>query len=101
MGRLDLKNLHQKNDGRLYFHRKVRGKDVYIRLTAADDPRFAEAYQRAAYPAVVRAAPGRGTIGALCVEFKSSAEGKSGKARPSAIAGATLTSSGLSTATAP
>lgn len=75
MGRLALKNVHEKS-GRLYYRRKVRGKDQYIRLPAADDPMFAAAYQQAAHTAE-RAKPGRGTLAALVADFRASSDFRS------------------------
>ena len=49
MGKVDLPNLCVKG-GRLYYRRKIGGQDNYIRLPAINDPRFAEAYQRAGQP---------------------------------------------------
>lgn len=73
MGSLDLKNVHQKKDGRVYYRKKEAGRDYYIRLPAIDDPQFAAAYQRASRR-VERDAPKAGTIKALVAEYRASAE---------------------------
>lgn len=75
MGRVDFKNLCRKG-GRLYYRRKVKGKDYYIRLPEITDPFFAEAYARANGTAQERKKPMAGTIAALVAEFKASAEFK-------------------------
>jgi integrase len=72
MGRFTLKNVHVK-DGRLYFRRKVAGKDHYVRLPDADDPDFARAYQDAARTAQ-RSTPARGTMAALVAAYRASPE---------------------------
>jgi integrase len=76
MGRLALKNVHEKKDGRLYYRRKVNGKDVYTRLPAADDPDFQRAYQQASQTSE-RQKPGRGTLAALVADFRASSEFRS------------------------
>lgn len=64
MGRLEIKGVCQKSGGRLYYRRKVDGKDVYIRLPAVADPTFAEAYARASSSGKgTRIRHGPGTIG--------------------------------------
>ncbi len=73
MGRLEVKGLCLKG-GRLYYRRKVRGRDTYIRLPAIDDPRFAEAYAKAARPDGERKRPGAGTFGALVTAYRASGE---------------------------
>lgn len=72
MGRFALKNVHVK-DGRLYFRRKVAGKDHYVRLPDADDPDFARAYQDAARTAE-RSTPARGTMAALVAAYRASSD---------------------------
>lgn len=73
MGRLQMKGVHQKKDGRVYFRRKISGRDHYIRLPALDDPRFAAAYQQAAHERE-RAKPGQGTLAALVAAYRGSSE---------------------------
>jgi integrase len=73
MGRLALKNVHEKKDGRLYYRRKVAGKDQYLRLPAADHPDFARAYNEAAHTAE-RSTPGRGTLAALVAAYRASSD---------------------------
>jgi integrase len=72
MGRYALKNVQQK-DGRLYYRRKVAGKDQYLRLPDADDPNFAQAYQEAAHTAR-RDEPARGSIAALVAAYRASSD---------------------------
>lgn len=72
MGRLALKNVHEKH-GRLYYRRKVNGKDHYTRLPAADHPDFARAYNDAAHT-VERATPARGSIAALVAAYRASSD---------------------------
>lgn len=72
MGRIEQPNVCQKG-GRTYYRKKEGGKDYYLRLPDVDDPRFAEALQRA------RGGPKRGdarpgTMAALVAEYKQSAE---------------------------
>lgn len=71
MGRLTMKGVCEKSGGRLYYRRKVNGKDEYIRLPALDDPTFAFEYQRASHEAT-RDKPADGTIAALVAEFRAS-----------------------------
>lgn len=73
MGTLELPNVCQKQ-GRLYYRRKVAGRDVYIRLPALDDPGFQSAYALAHRPDAERARPVAGTMAALVREFRGSAE---------------------------
>lgn len=73
MGRLEVKGLCQK-DGRLYYRRKVAGRDVYLRLPAIDDPRFPEEYAKAARPDSERARPARGSIAALVATYRASSD---------------------------
>lgn len=72
MGRVELPNVAVKN-GRVYYRRKEGGKDYYLRLPPIDDPRFAEAYQRAKGRAE-REIPKAGTMKALVAEYRASAE---------------------------
>lgn len=72
MGGLNLPNVCQKH-GRTYYRKKEGGKDYYVRLPQPDDPRFAEAYQRARGK-VEREAPKAGTMKALVAEYRASAE---------------------------
>jgi hypothetical protein len=77
VGRLALKNVCQKRGKRsvrLYFRRKVGGKDKYLRLPDFDDPRFAEEYQRLSAPEHVRPRPKTGTLGALVAEYRAASE---------------------------
>jgi len=73
MGGLQMKGVCQKGD-RLYLRRKVKGKDVYIRLPAADDPTFAEEYARARHPGREREEAKPGSIAALVEKFRASAD---------------------------
>ncbi|MES2902852.1 MAG: hypothetical protein V4696_01580 [Pseudomonadota bacterium] len=73
MGRIDLKNVHQKKDGRVYYRKKEAGRDYYVRLPAIDDPNFAEAYQRVS-KTQEREPVKRGTMAALVAEYRGSAE---------------------------
>lgn len=73
MGKLELTNVCRKG-GRLYYRRKVAGRDTYLRLPPLDDPGFAEAYQRANKPDETRVRPAAGTMAALVAEFRASAE---------------------------
>ncbi|MFW2831742.1 hypothetical protein [Sphingomonas sp. ID0503] len=73
MGRLEIKGLCQKGD-RLYFRRKVGGSDQYIRLPALDDPRFPEAYAKAARPDTERKRPGPGTLAALVIAYRAASD---------------------------
>ncbi|PZU59794.1 MAG: hypothetical protein DI547_04780 [Sphingobium sp.] len=73
MGGLKVKGLCDKN-GRLYYRRKVRGKDVYIRLPDITDPTFAEEYERAKSPDRERASPNAGTLGALVEDYRASSD---------------------------
>jgi integrase len=73
MGRIKLKNVCEK-EGRLYFRRKVAGRDSYHRLPAFDDPSFAEHYERLSAPENVRQRAKAGTIGALVVAYRESSD---------------------------
>lgn len=64
-----MKNICSKQ-GRLYFRRKVGGRDFYHRLPPADDPSFALEYQRLAQPERVWEGPQAGTIAALIGEYR-------------------------------
>lgn len=74
MGRLMMKNVQQKH-GRLYYRRKVAGKDQYIRLPHADAPDFAQAYMDAA-GTKSRARPDRGSLAALVAAYRASSDYK-------------------------
>jgi Phage integrase family len=77
MGRLALKNVCEKRGKgkvRLYFRRKVGGKDEYLRLPDFDDPRFSEEYQRLSAPEQVKPRPKAGTLGALVSTFRASSD---------------------------
>lgn len=80
MGRLEfhMKNVTQRADGRLYFRRKIRGKDTYVRLPDYDDPAFDHEYQQLAAPdsAVQRAVPPAkaGSIAALVIAYRASSD---------------------------
>lgn len=72
MGRIAIPNVCRKG-GRTYYRKKDKGKDYYLRLPDIDDPRFAEALERAKGvdprdPALP------GTMAALVAEYKQSAE---------------------------
>lgn len=73
MGGLKLKGVHQKPDGRVYFRRKIKGRDHYIRLPALDAPEFATAYARAAHEGE-RAKPSDGSLAALVAAYRASPE---------------------------
>ena len=73
MGKVELPGVCMKA-GRLYFRRKVGGRDTYLRLPALDDPCFAEAYAKAARPDTERKRPGAGTIAALVTAYRASSE---------------------------
>lgn len=75
MGRLEMKGVCQKAGGRIYYRRKVRGKDEYIRLPALDDPGFARAYQDAAHEGE-RTKPADGSLAALVAAYRASPEYK-------------------------
>jgi integrase len=68
-----MKGVCQKQ-GRLYFRRKIRGRDVYIRLPNLEDPNFGAAYQRASADETTRRRAGAGTIAALVADFRGSSE---------------------------
>lgn len=70
MGRLTMKGVCQKQ-GRIYYRRKVDGRDEYIRLPALDDPGFATAYQRASHEGE-RSKPSEGSLGALVAAYRAS-----------------------------
>ena len=82
MGRLKLKNVKEIG-GRLYFRRKIAGKDSYHRLPALDDPDFAAEYARISAPEVLKPGPAHGTLGWLVASYRASAEwkAKSGRTR--------------------
>ncbi|ALR19034.1 hypothetical protein ATN00_00580 [Sphingobium baderi] len=68
-----MKGICQKH-GRLYYRRKVGGRDTYIRLPALDDPNFAAAYADASRPDKARAKPAKGTFAALVADYRASSE---------------------------
>jgi integrase len=72
MGRLEMKNVCQKG-GRLYYRRKVDGRDEYLRLPSADHSNFARAYLEAAQT-VERDRPERGSLAALVAAYRASSE---------------------------
>jgi len=72
MGRLTMKGLCQKQ-GRIYYRRKVAGKDQYIRLPALDAPDFASAYQRATHEELTLK-PSEGSLAALVAAYRASPE---------------------------
>lgn len=80
MGRLrfTMKNVKQMSDGRLYFRRKIKGKDSYIRLPDYDDPTFDLEYQALLSPdsAVTRSKPADrpGSIAALITGYRASSD---------------------------
>lgn len=72
MGRLDLKNVQQKG-AHLYFRRKTKGKDTYIRLPDITDPNFQREYDLLAKPeSETRPAPAAGTLAALVADYRAS-----------------------------
>jgi integrase len=71
MGRLQMKNVAQRGD-RLYFRRKVAGKDVLTRLPALDDPAFASEYARMSKGDTSPPPPAKGSFRALAIEFRAS-----------------------------
>lgn len=81
MGRLELKNVKQTRDGRLYFRRKINGKDSYIRLPALDDPSFAERYAELSLPESASTSKQPpitpGSIAALIRDYKGSSDFRS------------------------
>ena len=83
MGRLALKNVTERppGSGCLYFRRKVRGKDTYIRLPALADPEFAAEYARLSAPDPKPEGPKRGTLAWLVTDYRASAEWKAKSAR--------------------
>lgn len=85
MGRLQMKNVTEKplGSGNLYFRRKVRGKDSYIRLPAITDPIFQSEYERLSTETAPKTAHASGSLGALVVTYRASDEwkGKDGKTR--------------------
>jgi integrase len=76
MGRLALKNVSERppGSGKLYFRRKIAGKDTYIRMPAATDPDFAAEYERLSAPEAIVEGPKRGTLGWLVVDYRNSPE---------------------------
>lgn len=68
-----MKNLYEKPDGRLYYRRKVRGRDQYIRLPAKTHPDFFAAYNDAARE-TVRNVPAKGTLAALVADYRASSD---------------------------
>jgi integrase len=75
MGRLNVKNVTERK-GLLYFRRKIRGKDTYIRLPALDDPLFHSEYARLSAPEVERPKARPGTLAWLVADYRASAEWK-------------------------
>ena len=77
MGRLEmsLKNVMQRGD-RLYFRRKVAGKDTYIRLPSIDSAEFEAEYARLSAPEQQRARPAAGTMAALVDAYRATTEFK-------------------------
>lgn len=73
MGRLALRNVCEKQ-GRLYFRRKVDGKDFYHRLPAFDDPEFSERYRELSAPERQRQMARPGSIGALVRDYRKASE---------------------------
>lgn len=73
MGKVELPGLCEKH-GRLYFRRKVGGRDTYLRLPALSDPRFAEAYARASRPDTPIKRPGAGSLAALVSAYRASSD---------------------------
>jgi hypothetical protein len=73
VGKIELPGVCMKG-GRLYFRRKVSGRDTYLRLPGLEDPRFAEAYARAARPDAERKRPGAGSLAALVAAYVNSSD---------------------------
>lgn len=78
MGRLALKNVSERppGSGKLYFRRKVAGKDTYLRLPAVDHPDFAAEYARLSTTEPARQGPKTGTLAWLVQDYRASAEWK-------------------------
>lgn len=76
MGRLTMKNVSERpiGSGNLYFRRKVAGKDTYHRLPPIDDPAFLGEYHRLAAADMIADQPATGTLAALIVAHRASAE---------------------------
>lgn len=70
-----MKGVCQK-EGRTYYRRKVKGKDVYLRLPDPTDPDFAAAYNDAA-KTTKRQQPSKGTLGALVADYRASSDYRS------------------------
>lgn len=75
MGRLTMKNVHPKG-GRLYYRKKIKGKDYYVRLPDQDDPTFSIRLEELRNERV-RKRPGEGTLAALVADYKASSAFKS------------------------
>jgi integrase len=75
MGRLEMKGICQKQ-GRIYYRRKVNGRDEYIRLPSLDAPGFARAYQEARHEGG-RSKPADGSLAALVAAYRASSEFRS------------------------
>ncbi|MES2494599.1 MAG: tyrosine-type recombinase/integrase [Pseudomonadota bacterium] len=77
MGRFELKNVQRKG-AYFYFRRKVGGKDHYIRIPAPDHPDFAQHYAELSVDEEdatgKRTAPAPGSLAALIVAYRGSAE---------------------------
>lgn len=74
MGRLTMKNVHIRKDGRAYFRRKVKGRDHYIRLKhGPDHPLFSVELERirSGFDGT-RPKAADGTLAALVADFKAS-----------------------------
>lgn len=76
MGRLAVKNVSERpaGSGKLYFRRKIAGKDTYIRLPAIDSPDFAGEYARLSAPEVERPKARYGTLAWLAADYRLSSE---------------------------
>ncbi|QAY77891.1 tyrosine-type recombinase/integrase [Sphingosinicella sp. BN140058] len=74
MGRLVIPNVKQMADGRVYFRRKVEGRDTYHRLPPIDSPEFAAEYQRLSRPVPERPKPADGTLAKLVANYRASSE---------------------------
>lgn len=75
MGRCSLKNVKEMADGRLYFRRKIAGKDTYIRLPALTDPAFQSEYDALAKPdSAGPPKPAAGTLAALVADYRGSSD---------------------------
>jgi integrase len=69
-----MKGVHQKRDGRVYFRRKIKGRDYYVRIRLSpDDPMFSAEVERLRNEGV-RNVPAAGTIAALVADYRASSD---------------------------